>query len=349
VAEALTQAEYVTQELAARKLKDTPANRKKLKDEWSTKYRGGPEGDWKTIFKTEFPAFAPIVDGGTGEAEARAIFGDDLVDLFYDAAKNPNKYDFFTAAGKAAWQNKVQSTKFYIDVLPKHREWDLTPKNQQEALLADEKQRLQALFVDLTLNDNQVAELALYSLRNKSNELQTKYFAYSLSSKNPATAVSGISATTAASDLKRSLSAYYLTPPSDLDNQIQAALTGTKYNNMVVTPESLTEKAKRDAKVMYQHYSKLIDDGYTLDDIFEPYKQLAASTLELNPNSIQRTNPLYNRAVEFVDDKGMGMSGTAWVYKMKSDPDYNYGNTETAKQQVNSVIANLEKSFGKVI
>ena len=347
MAEALTQAEYVTQQLAARKLKDTPANRKKLKDEWSIKYRGGAEDDWRTIFKTEFPAFASIVDGGTGEAEARAIFGDDLIDLFYDAARNPNKYDFFTAAGKSAWQNKVQATKFYIDVLPRHREWDLTPKNQQEAQVKDQVDILRGAYADLGLLDNQLSELAVYVLRSKASELQTKYFAYTLSSKNPSTTESGVSATNAASDLKRSLAAYDY-KPADIDKRIQAALTGVKYNNVVITPESLIIKAKRDAKVMYQHYSKLIDEGYTLDDIFEPYKQLAASTLELNPNSISRTDPLFNAAIQFSDDKGMGMSGTAWTYLMKSNSNYNYGNTQTAKNEVNSVVANLEKAFGKV-
>jgi hypothetical protein len=343
VAESVTQDQYVTQELAARKLKDTPANRKKLKNEWSTKYRGGPEDDWKTIFKNQFPAFASIVDGGSGEAEARATFGDDLIELFYDVARNPNNYDFNTQAGIKAWQNKVQATKFYVNVLPKQREWDLIPKNQQQASIAEETQRLQSVYADLELDDNQIAELALYTLRNKASELQTKYFAYSLTSKKP----DGVLPTIGASDLKRNL-ALLDYKPVDIDQQIEAVLTGKKYNNVVLTEEVLNKKAKDGAKIMFPQYSKLIDEGYSLEDIFAPYRELAAKTLEMNPNSIQRDNPLFASALEFADEKGMGMSGTDWVYKMKSDPRYNYGSTEAANQQVNAVIQNLEKAFGKV-
>lgn len=340
----MTKEQYVEEQLKARNLKNTAANRKKLATEWEEKYLGGSSEDWRTIFKTQFPQFAALVDGGAGEAEARATFGDDLIDLFLDAAKNPDKYDFVTQAGRTAWTNKVQATKFYQDVLPKHREWDLLPKNQQEALLVDERKRVMAAYGTLQLTDQEANDLALYTLRNKADATQQKYFAYSLVGKRADKAE--VPTTEEAKAIKLALKAYGY-QPKDVDKMIQSSLTGEKYNGVLYTPELLETKAKNAAKVMYQHYAPLIDKGFTLDDIFEPYKELAAKTLELNPNTITRDNPLFKDVLDMVDDKGMGISGTQFIYKMKSDPKYGYGKTRQANNEVDSIIMGLEEAFGK--
>ena len=340
----MTKEQYIEEQLKARNLKSTPANRKKLATEWEEKYLGGSSEDWRTIFKTQFPQFAPLVDGGEGEAEARATFGDDLINLFLDAAQNPDKYDFISQAGKTAWTNKVQATKFYQDVLPKHREWDLTPKNQQEALLVDERKRVMATYSTLQLTDQEASDLALYTLRSKADATQQKYFAYALVGKRADKAA--VPTTEEAGAVKRALKAYGY-QPKDIDAMVQSSLTGEKYNGVLYTPELLETKAKNAAKVMYQHYAPLIDKGFTLDDIFEPYKELAAKTLELNPNTITRDNPLFKDVLDLVDDKGMGVSGTQFIYKMKSDPKYGYGKTRQAYNEVDSIIMGLEEAFGR--
>ena len=342
MAESLTREQYIEEQLKVKKLKNIAANRKKLGEEWDVKYLGGSSKDWRTIFKTEFPQFAPLVDGGAGEIEARATFGDDLIDLFLDAAKNPKNYDFNSTAGQRAWKNKVQATKFYQDVLPKHREWDLIPKNQQAAQLLDEQQRLQTVFSDLQLNDQELNSLAIYSLRSKASEIQQRYFAFSLAGKR---AKSGIPATETAASIKRTLKTLGY-QPNDLDAKIQSVLTGEKYNGVFYTEDLLNTMAKKDAKIMHQHYGALIDEGFSLDDIFEPYKQLAAKTLELNPNTITRDNPLFANVLNLVDDKGMGISGTEFIYQMKNNPLYGYGKTQQARNEVNSIIMNLEEAWG---
>ena len=347
MAESPTKEQYIDEQLKLKKLKNIPANRKKLGNEWDLKYLGGSSKDWKTIFKTEFPQFATLVDGGAGEAEARATFGDDLIDLFLDAAKNPQKYDFNSSAGQRAWKNKVQATKFYQDVLPKHREWDLIPKNQQTDLLLQEQKRLQAAFSDLQLNDEELKNLAVYSLRSKASEIQQRYFAFSLAGKRANQTKSGIPATETAATIKRNLKTLGY-QPNDLDAKIQSVLTGEKYNGVFYTEDLLNTMAKRDAKVMHQHYGALIDEGFSLDDIFEPFKQLAAKTLELNPNAITRDNPLFKDVLDLVDDKNMGISGTQFIYQMKNNPKYGYGKTQQARNEVNSIIMNLEEAWGAV-
>ncbi len=343
-----TKEQYVEDQLKLKKLKDTPANRKKLGAQWDKKYLGADSGDWKTYFKTQFPQFAPIVDNAEGEAEARATFGNDLIDLFFDVAKNPNNYDLMSTAGKTAWTNRVQATTFYQNVLPKHREWDLIPKNQQQALLAEEQKRLLTVFSDLQLTERETQDLATYSLRNKADAVQQKYFAFSLVGKRANQAETGVPATEEAATIKRALKTYGYAP-KDVDAMIQSSLTGEKYNGVMYTPELLQTKAKNNAKIMYQHHAALLDQGFSLDDIFEPYKNLATKTLELNPNTITKESSLFKNVLDMVDDKGLAISGTQFLYKIKNDPSYGYGKTQQARNEVNSIIMSLEEAFGKVI
>jgi len=170
----MTKEQYVKEQLAARGLKDTAANRKKLGAEYDEKYAGGKSSDWRTRFKTEFPQFSDLVDGAEGEAKARQEFGDDLIDLFLDYAKNPNKYDLTTQAGKDVWMSKVKATNLYTKVAPSRREWTLTPEaNKREQVEAKKIELLQE-YGELELDDKQLIDLATYALSTKASAAPTR-------------------------------------------------------------------------------------------------------------------------------------------------------------------------------
>lgn len=63
--------------------------------------------NWRQTFVARFPQYADIIDGGPGEAEARRVFGNELVDLILDVAENSDQYDFTTQAGIDAFNAKV--------------------------------------------------------------------------------------------------------------------------------------------------------------------------------------------------------------------------------------------------
>jgi len=342
MADAPTLEQYLEQKFASGKVKDTPANRKKFTKEWNNKYRGGDPGDWKTYFRTQFPQFMDLVDGGEGEAEARAVFGDDMIDLFLDAAKNPNNYDFTTEAGMQAWDNKIKATKFYQSVLPKQRQWDLTPNLQKEEQIKVEIQRVFSDFANLKLTDEEARIFAIYNLRNQASDLQQKYYGFSLIGSR---ATDSVAALPDANQIKRGLKAYGY-QPTDIDAQVQAVLTGKKYNGMVMTEDSLLETAKANAKLLYPHWSDQIDKGSSLDDIFNAYSPLISKTLELNPNSINKDTPLFRDIIEMTNADGKPISGTELTYKLKSMPKYKYGFTQQANDEVRELIQSLQTDFG---
>jgi len=136
--------------------------------------------------------------------------------------------------------------------------------------------------------------------------------------------------------------------PEDLDQKINSAATGQAYDGIVYTPELLKERALNDAKIMYKHWKPQLDAGYSLEDIFSPYRELAAKTLELNPNSIKFNDAKWKAALETVGEDGSGLSGTAWVEKLKSNTQFRYGYTNQARNEVNNVLMGLEQSMGMV-
>lgn len=345
----MTKEQYITEQLAAKGLKDTAANRKRLGAEYDKKYGTGKSGDWRERFKLEFPQFAELVDGAEGEAKARQEFGDDLIDLFLDYAKNPDNYDLTSDAGRKVWTSKVQATNLYTKVGPSRRAWTLTPETSKQEQIEAKKVELLQEYGDLELDDRQLVDIATYALSNKASKAQTKYYALSIVAGRTAAkgAPVALGETDDAIALRNSLKRYNYAPPG-IEEQITSALTGKSYLGTTYTSDLLVKKAKDSAKIMMPHFAQQFDQGYTLDDIFEPYKDIAARTLELNPLDISYSDPKFMAALNKKPD-GSSMTATEWEYMLKKDPKYKWTETKQAKQKASDMINILERALGQYI
>ncbi len=345
----ITKDQYIKEQLAAKGLKNTAANRKKLGTEYDTKYGTGQSGDWRERFKLEFPQFAELVDGAEGEAKARQDFGDDLIDLFFDYAKNPQNYDLLSDAGRRVWTQKVQATNLYTKVGPYRRAWTLTPEPSKQEQIEAKKVELLEEFGSLELNDRQLVDVATYALSNKASKTQVKYYTYSvIAGRTPSTeGPDALGETDEAAALRNSLKQYNYSPPG-LEEQITSALTNKPYLNTTYTADLLIKKAKDNAKIMMPHFAQQFDQGYTLSDVFEPYRNIAARTLELNPLDVNYSDPKFMAALGRKSD-GTSMSATEWEYTLKKDPKYRWSETKEAKRAASGIINILERTLGQVI
>jgi len=344
-----TKDQFITEQLTARGLKNTAANRKKLGTEYENKYMGGKPGDWRSRFKMEFPAFSDLVDGAEGETAARQEFGDDLIDLFLDFAKNPDKYDLTSQAGQQVWKNKVQATNLYTKVSESRRQWTLTPEVNKREQIEAEKVNLLQEYGSLELDDRQLVDIATYRLSNKASAAQTKYYVYSIIANR--TAVAGgpvaLGETDEATNLRNGLKRYNYNPPG-LEDQITSALTGQAYNGVNYTADLLLKKARDNAKILMPQFSQQFDEGYTIEDVFEPYRNVAAATLEMNPDDIKYTDPKFRVALNKRAD-GLSMTAQDWEYMLKKDPTYKWSETRQGKKQASDMIGILERALGQYI
>jgi hypothetical protein len=131
------------------------------------------------------------------------------------------------------------------------------------------------------------------------------------------------------------------------DELLSAALTGQEINGVPQSAELLISKAKNKAKLDLPSYSQYIDEGFTIEDIFEPFKDIAVKTLELNPIEVSLNEDRYMRAIKGKPD-GSPYSANEWVHLLKTDPEYKWQFTNQANQQVSSMVSTLERACGLV-
>lgn len=336
----LTRDQYIKQELAATGMKDTKANRNKLGQQYDQKYLGGDRNDWRTYFKVQFPQLADMFDGGTGEQEARAVFGD-LIDLFFDIASNPDQYDFASEAGRTAFQNKVAATKYAQQTVQRRAEWDALKPAEKTDRIRLKASEIRTQYSNLGLTITEIDKLASNALQNGLTDLELKYLSYGTLAGRQGTP---LMETKEGMDLAATLKAYDYKYTPQL---IEQALTGQVVNGVPMTSELLIDKARFGARLKYSAFADLFEKGYTVNDVFEPYQQVAAQLLERAPQDISYEKDLYRVPLEKKNEDGTPMTISQWSQELKSNSDYGWQYTANANRQISNVIRTLEQAFGK--
>jgi hypothetical protein len=128
------------------------------------------------------------------------------------------------------------------------------------------------------------------------------------------------------------------------DATIQQSLTGG------LTLEDVERQQRELAKTKYSHLSGLLDQGFTLDSLTSSFKQQAAQLLEKDINSIDMSQADYEQVINAGEEGKKRMMTTGeWEIKLRSDPRYNWGSTQNAKEEARRLSASISQAFGKVI
>ena len=128
------------------------------------------------------------------------------------------------------------------------------------------------------------------------------------------------------------------------DDTIQNVLTGGMMQQDV-------ERQQRElAKQKYSHLSNLIEQGFTMEQLSSSFKEQTSRILEKDPNAIDMSQADYEQAFNFGEEgKKRMMSSGEWEIKLRSDPRYNWGSTQNAKDEARRLSASISQAFGKVI
>jgi len=130
-----------------------------------------------------------------------------------------------------------------------------------------------------------------------------------------------------------------------LDDQTvknQAALIARK----MATESDFKGQITQQAISAYPGYKQQLEAGQTIADIANPYVQIMAQELDLNPEAIKLTDPLIKQALNGVnaDGKPTGMDQTAFLGRLRNDP--RWGGTQAAQDKVMNVGYSVLKSMG---
>jgi hypothetical protein len=128
------------------------------------------------------------------------------------------------------------------------------------------------------------------------------------------------------------------------DATVQQKLTGG------ITLEDVERQQRELAKVKYTHLSGLLDQGFTLDSLTSSFRQQAAQLLEKDVNDIDMSTADYEQVINSGDPGQKRMMTTGeWEIKLRSDPRFNWGSTENAKEEARRLSGTIAQAFGKVI
>ena len=148
-------------------------------------------------------------------------------------------------------------------------------------------------------------------------------------------------------DQLKQVASEYLVPISD--QVIQQ--WGQNIASGQVDLNGFTSYMKEQAKSLFPGLTAAIDSGQTVKQYTDPYRQKAAQVLEINPDSIDFSQPQWEKALQQIDPKTgerVSMSLSDWGMELRSNPLYGYSKTQGAKTQAYDSVLNLATRLGAI-
>lgn len=286
---------------------------------------------------------------GIDQATMEAKYGWALTVLY----SNPELAKVFATAVEKTYtpemfQAAVKNTTWYRTASASARSWGILLEEDPATAQAQQTERkltIQLISQQLgaTVDNATLNQMASDSLlfgwtsdQIKSNLAQ--HWTY-----QPSTVQKGLAAT--AMDTINKATQDYLVPVSDQTKQTWAQQIMSGYS----TPNDYLEYAKQQAKSLFPALSAAIDQGLTVSDYADPYRQIAAQTLGINPNSVSFMDPKWRKAIDQVDPKTGNrtvMTLADWTTTLKKEPIYGWDKTPQAATEAANLTTKLAQMFG---
>jgi hypothetical protein len=114
------------------------------------------------------------------------------------------------------------------------------------------------------------------------------------------------------------------------------------------TIDAWNKQIKDIAKSKYAAFSDQIDAGATVMQVASPYINSMANILEINPTDVKLDDPTINRALTNLGQDSKPALQPLWQFEQEMRKDPRWGNTQNARQSLDSTANTILKSFGLV-
>ncbi len=265
----------------------------------------------------------------------------------------PEVADLLNQASVAGWSNDqftlhLMATNWWKSQSDTERVWEAT-KLSDPAKAAQQKNQMytqvatEAQLLGVALDTNQLNLLAEGAIGQGWNATQVQQAIAGNAQQFKDTA-GNISAT---QNSLQGIAAQYALPMSSATTFDWAKKVAQGQTDQA----SFTDYAKQQAKVQHPYWQKQLDEGLTVRQLADPYIQTAASTLEISPDSVDLSDPKWQKALSGTQNaQGQTtgpMSQLAWKTTLMQDPTYNYQQTDQARQAAFTMVDQLGKTFGE--
>lgn len=107
--------------------------------------------------------------------------------------------------------------------------------------------------------------------------------------------------------------------------------------------------ARRQARSLYPSLEAEIDRGLSVESVADPFRQYAANLLGIAPSSIDFTDPKWNVALNYGDEKGRrAMTLFEWGDMLRKDERYGWQYTDDAINRAYDVTSAIARAFGRL-
>ena len=325
--------------LATSGLPDTPANRKKIREDLKAGKK--PQADWETLVAQRAGEYAYLLDPkfeGLPELLRKAVEKD-----WFDSPE-----------GEKQFLQEFAKTPYALNADANQEKFDLSDPGTKRSLIELEIDNIRSQYGEIQFDQTTLEEVATTAARNKSTNIELGRLVYRAAFKRGAAEPAfgeSVAAKTAlgGEDVARVRAIYRAYGQTADDQQIARILAGEvdPASGVVMTEDMLRNNLRDIAKVSYKPFADLLDRGISVETIFQPYKQIAANVLEKTPDQVELIDAS-GKPSQFASALMMKepMSLTDWITTLKSDERYGWQFTSEAKQKATSLVMDLEKAFG---
>lgn len=237
---------------------------------------------------------------------------------------------------KTDWWRKTTETSRQIDVLKATNPADYSRRLQQMA----DTIVIRTRQLGLPQDNAKIKTMAEKALRQGWTAAELDR--YVAADVKAGTTNKGLTAVTV--DSLKAQAKAFLVPISDATLQ-----TWTKQILQGDVPvEAFQSYLKEQAASLFPSMRGALDSGVTVSQYVEPYRELAAQTLELNPDQVDFMKPKWAQALFQIGKDGQrtSMSLADWAVYLRKQPEY--GKTRAANEQAAGFTSSLLEIFGKV-
>lgn len=282
---------------------------------------------WMNEVKSKYPAQAPYL----GNPEIAA-----LLKQAVDEKWPPD-----------VLQSHLEASQWWKSHSPQQRQWNLLNQTDPAAALQSVQGEFDAIRssasnLGLRLSSGDMMTLAVQSLSLGWTQQQLNEHMVSAHQGGIAGGSMGVTR-----DQLKSIADDYLLPASDqtLDQWTKRIAAGN------TTPDVFKDQMSRQAMSRYQDpgIKEALAHGMTIKDFADPYVQMAAQTLGMNPNDIDLLQTKWSQALDHVDDKNgvrRAMTMNEWEQKIKMDPTYGYDSSKNGIAEASQLVGQLRQQFG---
>lgn len=245
-------------------------------------------------------------------------------------------------------ERELRNTQWWNDTYVNQREWDRRVAEDPRTAERDVDETVQmvrqvASNIGGILDDETAVQLATQQLRDgwRPDELVRAIYFQLRQGTDPTQSLRmGI-----VGQSVQQIARQFAMPLSDatLDSWVTRIAT----NEYLL--EDFTNFARQTAMGMFPSLAADIQRGMNVETLVDPYREMAARTLEINPGTIDFSDPKWNTALNFGDENGRRMMTLSeWGRHLRETPEYGYEYTSQAHNRAYQVAESLGRMFGRL-